>query len=454
MLKFIPLGGANEVGASCYYLNLNGTGIILDSGIHPRKKGGEAFPKFDLINPLPVDFCLISHAHQDHIGSLPFLIKQFPHIRTYTTPQTIQIAQNTLHNSVRIIQDQLSEFENFVPYTHEEIDLLLRSVVDKEYEMTFSLQGLRHNDSGAVQITFLNAGHVLGSAGTLIECSNHRIFYTGDIMLSSQTLMKGAALPKTKINTLILESTYGSVDSNNIGDWNTQLKSFAKKANKVFAAGGSILVPLFAFGKAQEFLAFIYHLMLKGLLTEVNIYTGGLSRSISRVYDNNRFIVNRNQTDMELINIPQFNLYEIEDYNHFKKNHGFVLASSGMMIENTTSFNLAKYWLKQKSFSIFMVGYQDPTTPGYIVANSKRDDIIKLTDYSEPQKVHCEIQNFSFPSHSKREDLLHIVKKLKPDKVILIHGDDASRDWLGYEILKNFKNVKVHLAETGKAIEL
>jgi Cft2 family RNA processing exonuclease len=397
MLKFIPLGGANEVGASCYYLNLNGTGIILDSGIHPRKKGGEAFPKFDLINPLPVDFCLISHAHQDHIGSLPFLIKQFPHIRTYTTPQTIQIAQNTLHNSVRIIQDQLSEFENFVPYTHEEIDLLLRSVVDKEYEMTFSLQGLRHNDSGAVQITFLNAGHVLGSAGTLIECSNHRIFYTGDIMLSSQTLMKGAALPKTKINTLILESTYGSVDSNNIGDWNTQLKSFAKKANKVFAAGGSILVPLFAFGKAQEFLAFIYHLMLKGLLTEVNIYTGG---------------------------------------------------------ENTTSFNLAKYWLKQKSFSIFMVGYQDPTTPGYIVANSKRDDIIKLTDYSEPQKVHCEIQNFSFPSHSKREDLLHIVKKLKPDKVILIHGDDASRDWLGYEILKNFKNVKVHLAETGKAIEL
>ncbi|HSP88188.1 MAG TPA: MBL fold metallo-hydrolase, partial [Ignavibacteriaceae bacterium] len=71
MFSFLPLGGAGEIGASCFYLNIDGTGLILDCGMHPKKTGLEALPAFNLIKNLPVDFLLISHAHQDHLSALP-----------------------------------------------------------------------------------------------------------------------------------------------------------------------------------------------------------------------------------------------------------------------------------------------------------------------------------------------------------------------------------------------
>jgi cleavage and polyadenylation specificity factor subunit 3 len=104
MIRFIPLGGAGEIGANCYYLNIEGTGILLDCGMHPQKLGLDALPKFDLIEELPVDFVLISHAHMDHISSLPYLVQKHPYIKIISTPQTRAIAELTLHNSVSIIK--------------------------------------------------------------------------------------------------------------------------------------------------------------------------------------------------------------------------------------------------------------------------------------------------------------------------------------------------------------
>ena len=84
MITFLPIGGGNEIGANSYYLNFNGNGIILDCGIHPQKAGLQSLPNFDLLNDKPIDTCLISHAHQDHIGSLPFLVKKFPYTKIIT----------------------------------------------------------------------------------------------------------------------------------------------------------------------------------------------------------------------------------------------------------------------------------------------------------------------------------------------------------------------------------
>jgi len=73
MINFLPLGGANEIGANCYYLDIGGTGILLDCGMHPQKLGLESLPNFDLIKDKPVDFVLISHAHLDHCALIPLL---------------------------------------------------------------------------------------------------------------------------------------------------------------------------------------------------------------------------------------------------------------------------------------------------------------------------------------------------------------------------------------------
>jgi Cft2 family RNA processing exonuclease len=145
MIRFIPLGGADEIGAGSFYLNISGTGILLDCGIHPRNKGIEALPKFELLENEPLDFVIISHAHQDHIGALPFLIQRIPHAIIYSTPQTKEIAELTLHNAANILYVGQNSPDELKIYTHEEIDLLVRSIRTAAYTETISLKGLRHN---------------------------------------------------------------------------------------------------------------------------------------------------------------------------------------------------------------------------------------------------------------------------------------------------------------------
>ncbi len=422
MFSFLPLGGAGEIGASCFYLNISGTGIILDCGMHPQKTGLEALPAFDLIRDLPIDFLLISHAHQDHLSALPFLVQRHPYIRIITTPQTRAIAELTLHDSVLIWKEQIPD-EDVKLYSHEEIDLLIQSIEYKAYGENFFLSGYNHKSSEPIKVTFFDAGHILGSAGILIEDKEQKIFFTGDINLNNQELLAGAELPGTSVNTLIMETTYGSTDSSMLKTWKDEKERFAIEANKILNEGGSILIPVFSLGKTQELLTIIWNLMSEGKLIKTDIYTGGLGRKINRIYDYNRFVVKYSNADIELANIPQKNIYEVEDENNFFKIPSLILAPSGMMIPQTISFRLGKKWLSRKDSAIFTVGYMEPKTPGYIFANAKRGSKIKLTEFDDPIVVNCSIKNFRFTAHSRREELLEIVYKLNPQNVILIHGD-------------------------------
>lgn len=124
-----------------------------------------------------------------------------------------------------------------------------------------------------------------------------------------------------------------------------------------------------------------------------------------------------------------------------------------MMIEGTASYNLARRWLRQYNSAIFTVGYMEENTPGFKFANSKKGDKIQLNEFDE-EEVKCTIEQFRFSSHSRREELLAIVKKLKPSKVVLVHGDPVGINWIGASILKEFRNVKVFRAEPGKEITL
>jgi len=174
MIRFIPLGGAGEIGANCHYLNIEGTGILLDCGMHPQKTGLDALPNFDLIEDLPVDFVLISHAHMDHISSLPYLVQKHPYIRIISTAQTQAIAELTLHNSVSILKEQLGEDDEIKIYSHDEIDLLIQSIEYRSYGEEFELEG--YNGSRIIKALFHDAGHILGSAGILIDSGDEKLF--------------------------------------------------------------------------------------------------------------------------------------------------------------------------------------------------------------------------------------------------------------------------------------
>ena len=94
----------------------------------------------------------------------------------------------------------------------------------------------------------------------------------------------------------------------------------------------------------------------------------------------------------------------------------------------------------------------DPTTPGYIISNSKRGDKIQLTEKEKKTDVKCEVMNFRFSAHSKREELINVVKKLNPEKIVLIHGDRNAIDWLGASVIKQFPGKKVYSAENFREI--
>jgi Cft2 family RNA processing exonuclease len=451
MITYLSLGGADEIGANCHYLNVNGTGIILDCGMHPKKVGLEALPRFGLLEDKPVDYVLISHAHQDHLNGLPFLIKKFPHLKIITTPQTRAIAELTLRSAISILKSQITE-ESFNIYSHEEVDLLIKSIAYKSYREKFDVTGLNSTKGTNITGEFFDAGHILGSAGIMITTGDTKVFYTGDVNLASQTILKGAMLPSSKVKTLILECTYGATDSSSLNTWGSEVELCVSSMNKVINNGGSVLVPVFSLGKLQEMLATVHLQVLKGKLTNVDIYTAGIGKKINRVYDYNRFTVNRNETELILHDVMQKDLYDLNSTEELFKYPSIVLASSGMMVESTLSFKLAKSWLKQKQSAIFTVGYMDDESPGYKVANARRGDKIKLKDSDKEIEVKCEVKNFNFSAHSKRDELLDIIRELIPVNVVLVHGDVDAIDWMGASIIKMKRGIKVYSTHEGKEL--
>lgn len=444
-IVFTIIGGGQEIGANCYHLDIDGTGIILDAGLHPQKNGAEAIPNLSLLNDLQSDFALISHAHTDHIGALPYLIQQFPYLKIFTSPQTRDLAEVMLHNSLAITQKDIIDCDPLPKYTHEQVDLLTESINPLIYNQLFALQGYR--GSNEVKVTFFDAGHILGSAGILLKNESVRVFYTGDTCVPKQSLLAGADYPDGPVDVLILESTAGATDS--LAKRGEEAKCLAKSINKIIEKGGSILIPIFALGKFQETLTLLNTLMDKGSIPHVDIYTSGMAREISDIYDLHRYNTKRIKKDFCIKEIPQLPIIQDELLTaKYFQIPSIVLASSGMMIEGTTSFALAQRWLREKNFGIFFVGYVDPLTPANAVLTGDEGNLQQRFG----SKIACEVETFRLTSHSNREELIELVKRLKPKLVILVHGELDGIEWLGKEILTRFPKTKVQVPELGKKV--
>jgi len=448
-ITFKVLGGGNEIGANSYLLNINDSNIVLDCGQHPREKGALIFPDYEKIRNETIDHLIITHAHTDHIGSLPFFLKYFPAAKIYSTKATLSLAEIMLSNTTRILRQEFElEFDKSLisNYKEETLDIIPMIMKQHNYREKVYLNEKTYFE-------FLDAGHILGSASVLINTGNKKIFYTGDINLRNQALLPKAELPKHKVDILITESTNCATE--NYPDYKEEEKRLASFINRVINKGGSILIPAFALGKSQELITRVHSMMKKNIIPHVPLYYSRMSKSINDIYDDYNYTVNRVKQGFKLSGI-KFEILRREHYNKgaFYKEPSIIIATSGMMMTRTASYNIAKQFLPRANFGIAVCGYCDPETPGYLIKNAKPYDTLYLNNYEHGIDVRCEIGNFRFSAHSRKEELEDMIEQLDPDTIIITHGDENAINALGSEVVKKYPGKRVIAPERGKNYNL
>src|SRR5438067_8340076 len=369
-LKFTNLTRRTEIGANSYYLEAAGHRLVLDCGMHPKFEGEEALPNSKSLGERKLDAIIISHSHQDHLGTLPVLMRRQPQARVFMTEPTAEIGNTLLHNSVNVMTRQREEFgpaaAGLYPlFTHRETDRAADRWQYCALRQPYVLSGERsaQDESDALTFEFWDAGHVLGSTGVLIRAEARTIFYTGDVNFDDQTIAQAAAFPEEKIDILIMECTRG--DTPVPATWSRagEEQRFARAIESAFERGGCVLVPVFALGKTQEVLAMLYKLRREKVL-DFPIYIGGLSSKISDIYDRRAQMGRRQLPRLQLLDELRPFVLNAETIHDARTRACRVYAlSSGMMMPKTLSNIFAQRVVDQARHSVFFVGYVDPNRP-------------------------------------------------------------------------------------------
>ena len=446
IITFKALGGGDEIGANSYLLDIDGEKIVLDCGLHPRKSGPDMFPDYTSIANETIQHCIISHAHNDHIGALPYFLKLFPYAKIYSTRPTLSIAEITLGNTAYLMDREFEGIwdKSYIKYYTEEMLNLIPMIMKQHH---FNEEVFLAED---ISFEFHHAGHILGAAGVMLKAGDKKIYYTGDFSSRDQRLIMGGELPSEHVDVLITECTNG--ESEEIPTYESQDKLLARFINEVIGQGGSVLIPVFALGKSQEFLKRISDMMAKNKIPHVPIYYSSLARALNTVYDDFNYDDNRVEQGFKLGSL-EFNRLRRSDFNRgeFYKKPSIILSTSGMVIEGTGSYRIAKRFLPMRNFGIAMCGYCDPATAGYRIKNAKRGERIYLDSFGiDHVDVKCSIENFRYTSHATPDEIMFLVKQMNPKKVVLVHGDEGAIDTIGHRILSQFPHIKVQAVEKGK----
>jgi Cft2 family RNA processing exonuclease len=452
MAELIVLGGAEEIGANSMYFELEGTGIIIDAGLHPRYRDARAFPELDVLALKPLDILAITHAHTDHLSGLPYVLRRFPHMRTIMTHATRDLSHIMLHNSGRLLKTDISSwFSSSVLefYSREQIELLRQSFEPIEYAQPLLVRG--YSGRADVKITYHWSGHILGSAGIELECGGMRLMHTGDVQFDSQRSIREARFPRTHFDVLVTEATNCATD--NTAGTAGELRRLASFINRITSANGSVLIPCFALGKQQEILVILNELMLKGAIPHLPIFTGGMGVKINKVYDQYCYTEPFRRPGFEISDIPQEQLrFEELFTSRYMKHPSIVVAPSGMMNKGTLSFALSTQWITKPNFGIAFVGYQDPETPGSQLLNSQPNVAFELA--GRTVKRSCQIERVRFSAHASLGSIVDYITDVRPNTLVIVHGETDACEMLALCVRERLPKTRIVIPAQGVAYDV
>jgi Cft2 family RNA processing exonuclease len=458
-LKFINLTRHTEIGANSYYLEIGRHRLLLDCGMHPKNTGEDALPNFKAVADDEVEAILMSHAHQDHIGTLPLAMRRFPGTRIFMTEATAEVGSVLLHNSVNVMTRQREEIGemSYPLFTHREIDRASERWRWCPMRQRISIAGERagHRERHSLTFEFFDAGHVLGSNGVMLRAEGQTFFYTGDVNFDDQTIMEAAVFPEEKIDVLIMECTRG--DHAKPAGWTraSEEQRLAEALRGAFEREACVLIPVFALGKTQEILATLYKFRRQRLLPEFPIYIGGLSSKFTDIYDRRAHTTRRQFPRLKLMReVAPFILNDETIRDTPVRGGRVYVLSSGMMIPKTLSNVFARRIIENPKHSIFFVGYANPESPAGLLRDAGRGGEVALDPDKPAQRIRCNIEQFQFSAHATRESLIDYAKRILPKKILLVHGDPPAVEWMRATLSKELSDSEVIVPTPGLEIEL
>jgi len=429
--------------------------------MHPKNTGEDALPHLKAMAGRDIDAILISHAHQDHIGTLPLAMRRFPSARVFMTEATAEIGSVLLHNSVNVMTRQREEIgeRSYPLFTHRETDRASERWRWCPVRQRISVAGERapQRQKDALTFEFFDAGHVLGSTGILLRAENQTVFYTGDVNFDDQTIMEAAIFPQEKIDVLIVECTRG--DHAKPGGWTRagEERRLAEALEDAFERGACVLIPVFALGKTQEILAMLYKFRRQSrkLLEDFPIYIGGLSSKFTDIYDRRARMTRRQLPRLQLMrDVAPFILNDETVRDAPLRARRVYVLSSGMMIPKTLSNVFARRLIDNPQHSIFFVGYANPESPAGLLRDADTGGEVALDPDKPAQRIRCDIEQFQFSAHATRETLIDYAKKISPRKIVLVHGDPPAVEWMRATLSTELPSSQVIVPTSGVELEL
>ena len=435
-LKATALGGFREVGRSSLLLETPHSKIIIDCGLSPEPsaKGmdanaghdeNRAFPYLDSANISinELDAVVLTHAHMDHIGFVPYLFKFGYNGPVYCTPPTRDLAALLLNDYIKLVQRS-----GGTPlYDEKDVRKMLMHTITRDYaEVT--------NITDELKLTYHNAGHILGSATVHLHAGEgmYNIVHTGDLKYGFTRLFDSAISKYPRIDALFTESTYGGPGdiTPNRRDGELELLETIKRT---IANGGKVLIPLFAVGRSQEIMLTLESLLGGENKDAVPVWMDGMILEASAIHTaypeylkegvRNRILNNRSPFESEI-----FEVVKGEREQVFDKGPGVILASGGMM-NGGTSVEYFKRLADDPKNSLIFVGYNSANSLGRRIQNGISEVALPDSDgHLTPIKVRMNVKTVEgFSGHSDRRQLINFLENLRPrpKTIYTMHGEEA-----------------------------
>jgi KH/beta-lactamase-domain protein len=440
-ISLFCLGGVKQVGRSCFIVVTSESKIMLDCGINPGEPLGiSAYPRLDWFNfdLDELDAVIISHAHIDHQGFLPTLFKFGYKGPVYCTEPTLPLMTLLQYDSVKISKSN----GTFLPYETRDVNEVIKHCITLPY-------GKPTDISPDITITFNNAGHIMGSATVHINVfGTHNILYSGDYKYARTQLLDSAVSVYPRVETLITESTYGN-SGDIMPDQSVVYKTFTDTINKTLSAGGKVLIPVPAVGRAQEIMLVLDKEMREGRLMEAPVFIEGMISEASAIhmayahylgFDVRKSVSNGvNPFQSEYFTV--INGHERREDVFNDDNPSVIMATSGML-EGGPSVEYFKKIAPDKRNNIMFVSYQINGTLGRRVIDGGLMEISMLDEKGKVKgiPIRCGSQKIDgFSGHSDFNQIMNFTARIKPKRVLVNHGEKSKSENVASNIFSRFK---------------